>query len=891
MPGARAFGGLRALAVSVAAVALACAAMTSSALASSLSGPHHVVTAGTLVRLNGRAPIGASSTPPVYRWRIVKQPASGRAKLEQPTAPDPGFVANVPGTYRVRSTTKAANGPSVDTVTVIVRADAPPIGWRLETAANDQGTIMLNGEAVPDTTAQGCEVFCSNRASYAVFNRQTLGRVESGTTGNLGTLLDLAKKYNAAPTFLMVVNFNGVSGSDADERALLETLGVAKVSDADLVQTFVNHQVSIVGVPGSPAGSAFISNDFPDRYQASRRVANMSGYLRLNPLSVNGNFEFVLTDQTEFNTDASSTPSQITMKVGDQTYAHSVPAGSGFFLVRLNSRTFAKDNDFFYVTNRPDGSQVPEEAKRMAADIAWSSSPRHQEHGDQLVMLQAFGRPSGTSGGWMQAAQAIQRLGGNAQVFAQMNQGYGDEPHGGRYAFVARAGTNTPEAESSQPLTGRAGDGVLHGLLARGRDYQYQPLLADPAGTVNFELVNIVNRPSPAGGGFPTFTTGERAAESFLGRDPDIIGVCDQSAPTCDVRKAYYEDYAGVNWANILTRLGEPAKLACVQPHAGFTPGDCEKVRVELALEIGRRNTVEEYFGPKGLQAPFGATGVGALVDIAKLADQIKTAVRPPEEDRTATNVLSIISNIVKAGALVNGGAGPAAALSGAFSLAAYLTKPNGKPDLIGPQIDTAAANLGGDLVGRYEAASSYFTTESKIIMSDWSKLRDVAAAVHTPAWRLDDIPRTTETVRLATRQAIYQALIPVAYPVLYDLGGRLLHAKDWYCSGGIAYDKHLFQNTGTGAELTYKSDPNYYNEVIAIGARHTVGRLHDAYIPAPPESVTGPLFRAIDSPQGDGIGLYKLEFYSPQNFYMYPRPLSQGIACSGIPDPPDNSG
>jgi hypothetical protein len=359
-----------------------------------------------------------------------------------------------------------------------------------------------------------------------------------------------------------------------------------------------------------------------------------------------------------------------------------------------------------------------------------------------------------------------------------------------------------------------------------------------------------------------------------------------------------YEDYAGVNWANILTRLGEPAKAACAQPHAGFTAAECEKVRVELALEVGRRNTVEEYFGPKGLQAPFGATGVGALVDIAKIADQIKTAVKPPEADKTATNVLSIISNIVKAGALIPGGVGVAGAVSGAFALAAYLTKPDGAPDLIGPQVQTAAANLASDLVGRYEAASSYFTTEAKIIMSDWSKMSEVAAAVHSPKWKLGDIPRTIETIRLATKQAIYQALIPVAYPVLYDLGTGISHATDWYCRGGIGYNKHLFQHSGTEDELSYVTiGPIHYGQthLVTIGTAHTVGSLHSAYIPSPPASVTGPLFRATDSPQGDGMGFYKLEFYSTQSFRMFPKVLqsySDGYHyCSSIPDPPGNSG
>ena len=916
---ARTSAGLRVLmrgAVGLAATMFGCAAMTGSAFARSprpaaASGEHHVITAGSFVRLSGRGPVGTGSTPSVYRWRIVKQPARGRATLEQPTNRDPGFVATVPGTYRVRSTVTAANGRrSVDTVTVIVRADAPPIGWRLDTVANDRGTIMLNGTAVPDTTencdpAAGGGTGCYQRASYAVFNRQTLGLVTSGNLQNAWTsdpvtktLLELATRYNASPTYLMVVNLQGTGGSEADGRKLLEMLGVARAPDADLSRTFYGNPVSIVGVPGSPAGSAFISNEFPEQFHGSRLPANMSGYLRLNPLSVNGNFEFVLTDQVEFNTDASAVGSQITMKVGDTPIAHSVPAGSGFFLVRLNSRTLAREGDFFYVTNRPDGAQVPDEAKRMAGDIAWATSPGHQEHGDLLVMLQAFGTPKGNSAGWLQAAQAIERLGGNAQVFAHLNQGDSDERYQGRFAFVARAGANTPEADSSQSLTGRAGDGVLHGLLARGRDYQYQPLLADPAGTVNFDLVNIVNRPSPADGGFPSFTAGEQAAATFLGRDPDIIGVCDPSAPTCDVRKAYYDDYAGANWGNILTRLGEPAKAACALPHPGFTPADCDKVRIELALEIGRRNTVEEYFGPKGLQAPFGATGVGALVDIAKIANQIKTAVQPPEDSKTATTVLSILSNIVKAGALIPGGAAVAATVSGAFSLAAYLTKPNGSADLIGPKIDTKAADLGSDLVGRYEAASSYFTTESKIIMSNWSKLSEVAALVHTPKWKLDDIPRTIETIRLATKQAIYQALIPVAYPVLYDLGTNVGHAKDWYCQGGIYYDKHLFQNTGTSDELTYvMTDSKYLGQrhVIAIGARHTVGSLHSAYIPSVPDSVTGPLFRAIDSPQGEGMGFYKLEFYSTQNFQMFPKVLqtfSDGYRyCSTMPDPPGNAG
>ena len=85
---------------------------------------------------------------------------------------------------------------------------------------------MLNGTAVPDTT-ENCDptagggTGCYQRASYAVFNRQTLGLVASGNLQNTSTsdpvtktLLELATRYNASPTYLMVVNLQGTGGSE-----------------------------------------------------------------------------------------------------------------------------------------------------------------------------------------------------------------------------------------------------------------------------------------------------------------------------------------------------------------------------------------------------------------------------------------------------------------------------------------------------------------------------------------------------------------------------------------------------------------------------------------------------------------------------------------------------
>ena len=291
--------------------------------------------------------------------------------------------------------------------------------------------------------------------------------------------------------------------------------------------------------------------------------------------------------------------------------------------------------------------------------------------------------------------------------------------------------------------------------------------------------------------------------------------MCDPAAPTCDVRKAYYERTAGTgtDWNLILTRLGNDAtKAKCNQSHEGFTPADCNAARQELELEIGRRNAVEAYFGANGLQAPFlGGVQVAALVDVAKIAEDIRKAVEPPPANNATSSALNIVSFIARIGGFAGAVYPPATAisagLSGAFALAGYLTKSDGSPDLIGPKVTAAAADLGVNLYDRYQRGSAYFTTEAKIIMSDWTKMTQVAAAATSnPKWVLGNVATSVETMRLATKQTIYEALLPVAYPIFYDLGKGIDHTKNWKCmSPGVLFDKNFFfpeDRRGRGTQL-----------------------------------------------------------------------------------------
>jgi hypothetical protein len=54
-------------------------------------------------------------------------------------------------------------------------------------------------------------------------------------------------------------------------------------------------------------------------------------------------------------------------------------------------------------------------------------------------------------------------------------------------------------------------------------------------------------------------------------------------------------------------------------------------------------------------------------------------------------------------------------------------------------------------------------------------------------------------------------------------------------------------------------------------------------------------MFRSPDAPKGDGIGLYKLQFYSTQNFEIFPEVLQEHDggyhSCGSMPNPPGNSG
>ena len=154
---------------------------------------------------------------------------------------------------------------------------------------------------------------------------------------------------------------------------------------------------------------------------------------------------------------------------------------------------------------------------------------------------------------------------------------------------------------------------------------------------------------------------------------------------------------------------------------------------------------VQNYFGPLGLQRPFGAAGTAALADITQIAQQIKDTVGPTAADNTVSNVLQALSFVLLAASYIPTPATPEAIVIGslyaAFAAGGYFTRENGSPDLIGPQITTKASDLGVELTDRYLQAGNNLDDLGKLIVSDYGKLTAVANRVDAdPNWRLGDV-------------------------------------------------------------------------------------------------------------------------------------------------------
>lgn len=894
------------------------------------AGADHTITQGGFVQLDGRATkLPPGFARPSFRWKIVSAPRGSRARLRNASGSLPTLVPDRPGVYDVRVSVRGTrrrpsgglgardasdSGTSNDTAALTVQPDIPPVGLPLDTISSGlNNSILLGGQPVPDTYSGGYHL---TKVSYAVLDRHTLEVKTSGSVsadvGGIQQLGRIIDGYSGSLDYLVVLNWSNFGDDIAAERAAFDTV-LQKIGEklTDRERELIRHETfggdglpaSAVGVAGAPTGSAFTMF----AHISQNHVPGMSGYLRLN--GVTGKYDFVYTDPVDFDTEPNQTPTDIspaelTFKVGERTYTEPNPGGglSGFHLLILDANTLEEKDQGVYTTNAADGAEQPTEVQRLASKL----SSFNLYHAGSLVMLQAFGAPHGNDGPWDQVAQHVERLGGTRQVFDAMNTtdpralNGEDSKRKGPYAFVGRVGSTAPVAEASHSLDGVAGR--LRGVLMRGRDYGYDPMAAGPAlsdgqSPVNTELIQIANqapRPFPPfkdANGEPVGEAQAQAVQEFLG-GPDVTRLCSVAAPVCNIRESYYQSYEAP-WSSKQVDLTN-AEVGCSTPREGFTVAQCQGIRAQLLKEVSMVAEVQQYFGPLGLQQPFGATGVAALANVTEIAQQIKDAVQPPPVDNTTSTTLSMIGQILFP-TPTTPYPGAFSALSAAFSVAGYFTKQDGSPNLIGPQVTTAASKLGVELADRYQQAGDNFDDLGRLIVSDYGKLTVVASKVNAKPgpgefdWRLGNVGQLRNALIRAAKETIYERLLPLAYPYMYKLGGWA-NARDWWCYVPWPYrDRYLFRKQVDRAQFVGRY-PGASTVAVAKASYTDSGG--DAYVPGIPDSIADPLFKPVAQ---DGLGLNKLQFYSPRNGFRYVS-LDQlrgasGIApfCAEVPDPPGN--
>jgi len=164
---------------------VACTTPGSSTLAVD-AGPDQSVAVGATVALDGSGSTGALT----YAWTFVERPIGSGATLVDPATAEPTFVADVPGTFRVRLV--AANGPrSVEDEVVVTAVEAA--GVLLEGDPNARARHATYDLIVP--AAYPPSAFALDPSGARVLLRE----IEVGWTleAPIAAVNDLLQRYDA----------------------------------------------------------------------------------------------------------------------------------------------------------------------------------------------------------------------------------------------------------------------------------------------------------------------------------------------------------------------------------------------------------------------------------------------------------------------------------------------------------------------------------------------------------------------------------------------------------------------------------------------------------------------------------------------------------------------
>jgi len=802
--------------------------------------------------------VGTETNPPGVAkprapgWRIVSAPDGSGASLARPRSLTPELVPDLPGTYVLRLVLARGGGTARDTVAVTARPPDPPIGVSLETLSGAaDGAIRIDGAGVKDTTDR-------NGVFVAVLERTTRAIVESGTVprqgGGIAQLKSIAAKWGGDAhndRYLMIVSGpSGWSGGDVSAfNDLVTSLGGEKLGPDERSSLSNGHPFSVVGIPGGAPGAGWTKIPAETGTELNDpQAGNIHGYLQLNQAAENPlaqkHYDLVSPDHLDFDTRSASgqTTSNSIVWQG-QTVTDSLPAGAtaGFHLALVDSMTGAVLEHTAMPTNGGDYEGAPAPQQEIGAKLlTWA----YESLGHPILVVQSIGKPNGNTLGWNDMSDGIARFGGNKFVFNGLDGNY-------EYAFVGRLGDDAPAVESS---TSAGEEGELSGILSRGRDFRYSPLLAaDELSPVTTEMFEIAYQDPES---FPAI---DAKAETYIG---NALRFCDAGSASCPVRKRYYENYDGTAWSqkyNDLNAIAWPGEAS------GIGKPEFDHAKERILDEISALTHIKNYFD--ALQKPFLRVQGRSLLDLQKLGEQLKQDVAA-DEGRSSGWGLQLIAAVL---AIASEGASEevAPALSGSaglFGLVSLFADDDGSP-VLADEITGNVNDIAGKLADRYDVAQRGATGVALLMVSDWGKMQAARDRVDN-AWKLPPtVDEAIPPLRLASNQWFANALVPATYSHLLratppPVGpGTPNGTECWFDIGEGGYYDHPWKDLA----------PNMQVKVTLLHER--TGQATKTSLWATrgfktfPSGTVGNLLFNQPGQRPAGLGLHPLRFFDPALF------------------------
>ena len=407
----------------------------------------------------------------------------------------------------------------------------------------------------------------------------------------------------------------------------------------------------------------------------------------------------------------------LTATVGETDYTLPFPLSwSGFAMLAIDAaaRPLAEWPLLPSYANTGNRDQDALEQQNLAQELsAWGKTP------GTTVLVQSVGSPRPTSRSWGDIGSAIAGLGGNEQVFDQLD-GSGD------YAFAGCSGcTGMPHA--SFPLTRAANADSLSGTLSRNSSSTLVPRIALPTQTTSPSLEALAYQ-APGSWPIPA-TEGQRAALSWIAERIDLTGAACYAPPQPDVRSTYCNRFLDFSQKRQdLHDLQPPSDSSL-----GFTDDDFAVVSAELAKEFEWVSDVRKNLIPS-LKEPFGSAEAAGIVDFLSIGKTIGDSLTT-DGRTTDVNGWTVMPQVFDAVSVFLGllpEAEPAVAmfelLAAGLDIAEEVTEqPDGEPVL--GDFSAKVEQLGSELNDRYRAASESLDFVGDLLVTDYAKLSTAALA------------------------------------------------------------------------------------------------------------------------------------------------------------------